>query len=78
MDQHHQKSLQEKKLNRLQLVAARELFIGGGLKFYVRLNKNNFYLTIVTSKNCAYRDSNSDLSLSSQALCRLVHSRPGH
>ena len=30
----------------------------------------------VTSKNCAYRDSNSELSLSSQALCRLVHSLP--
>ena len=33
---------------------------------------------IVTSKNGAYWDSNSELFLSSQALCRLVHSRPGH
>ena len=31
-----------------------------------------------SSKNGAYRDSNSELFLSSQALCRLVHSRPGH
>ena len=30
-----------------------------------------------SNKNCAYRDSNSDLSLSRQALCRLVHFRPG-
>ena len=29
-----------------------------------------------SNKNCAYRDSNWDLSLSSQALCQLVHSRP--
>ena len=32
----------------------------------------------LTSKNCAFRDSNSRLFFSSQALCRLVHSRPGH
>ena len=32
----------------------------------------------LTSKNCANRDSNSDLSLSIQALCRIVYFRPGH
>ena len=32
----------------------------------------------VTSKNCASQDSNSGLYFASQALCRLVHSRPGH
>ena len=31
-----------------------------------------------SSKNGAYRNPNSELFLSSQALCRLVHSRPGH
>ena len=33
---------------------------------------------ICSSTNGAYRDSNSELFLTSQALCRLVHSRPGH
>ena len=41
-------------------------------------NSTSFTFNTVTSKICAYRDSNSDLSLSSQALCRLVHFRPGH
>ena len=35
-----------------------------------------WYVTTVTSKNCASQDS--ELYFSSQALCRLVHSRPGH
>ena len=30
------------------------------------------------SKNCAYRDSKSDMLIFSPALCRLVHSRPRH
>ena len=33
---------------------------------------------LCSSKNGAYRDSNLELFISSQALCRLVHSRPGH
>ena len=43
---------------------------------------NTFYNFIIddkcSSKNCAFQDSNSELSLSSQAFCRLVNSRPGH
>ena len=38
----------------------------------------SFCISYCSSKTSAYRDLNSKLSISSQALCRIIYSWPGH